>query len=53
MLAAIAVTGVIFGAVYLLMATRKLLFRPLVNAKNKTLDDLGARESCSCSRSWR
>ena len=30
-LAAIAVTGVIFGAVYLLMATRKVLFGPLVH----------------------
>ncbi len=43
-LAAIAVTGVVFGAVYLLMATRKMLFGPLVNSKNKTLMDLGARE---------
>lgn len=43
-MAAIAVTGVIFGAVYLLMATRKLLFGPLVHAANKTLTDLRARE---------
>jgi NADH-quinone oxidoreductase subunit M len=43
-LAAIAVTGVIFGAVYLLMATRKMLFGPLVNSKNKTLSDIGGRE---------
>ncbi|MBL8860262.1 MAG: NADH-quinone oxidoreductase subunit M [Planctomycetes bacterium] len=43
-LAAIAVTGVIFGAVYLLMATRKLLFGPLVLQANKTLTDLRARE---------
>jgi len=43
-LAAIAVTGVIFGAVYLLMATRKLLFGPVVHAANRTLQDLGARE---------
>jgi NADH-quinone oxidoreductase subunit M len=43
-LAAIAVTGVIFGAVYLLMATRKLLFGPLVLSANKRLTDIKARE---------
>jgi NADH-quinone oxidoreductase subunit M len=43
-LAAIAVTGVIFGAVYLLMATRKLLFGPLVLSANKRLVDIGGRE---------
>ncbi len=43
-LAAIAVTGVIFGAVYLLMATRKMLFGPLVHSENRALTDLGARE---------
>jgi NADH-quinone oxidoreductase subunit M len=43
-LAAIAVTGVIFGAVYLLMATRRLLYGPVVHAVNRTLPDLGARE---------
>jgi NADH-quinone oxidoreductase subunit M len=43
-LAAFAVTGVIFGAVYLLMATRRLLYGPLIHAENKVLSDLGARE---------
>lgn len=41
---AIAVTGVIFGAVYLLMATRRFLWGPLTNAANKGLADLSARE---------
>lgn len=39
-IAAIAVTGVIFGAVYLLMATRKLLFGPVVHEENRELPDL-------------
>ena len=43
-LAAFAVLGVIFGAVYLLMATRKLLFGPVVHAENRTLTDLNGRE---------
>jgi len=43
-LAAIAVTGVIFGAIYLLMATRKMLFGPLVHSENKSLSDLNGRE---------
>ena len=43
-MAAIAVTGVIFGAVYLLVATRKMLFGPVTNAANKHLPDLNARE---------
>jgi NADH-quinone oxidoreductase subunit M len=42
--ASAAVLGVIFGAVYLLIATRKLLFGPLVRDENKKLHDLGARE---------
>lgn len=42
--AAIGVTGVIFGAVYLLMATRRLLFGPIVHEENKSLGDLKARE---------
>ncbi len=42
--AAISVTGVIFGAVYLLMATRRVLFGPLVHEENRELTDLGARE---------
>jgi NADH-quinone oxidoreductase subunit M len=43
-LAAIAVTGVVFGAVYLLMATRKMLFGPLVHSENRALTDLNGRE---------
>ena len=43
-IAAVAVTGVIFGAVYLLMATRKMLFGPLVHSENKALSDLNGRE---------
>jgi len=43
-LAAIAVTGVIFGAVYLLMATRKMLFGPVVHSENRALTDLNGRE---------
>ena len=42
--AAISVTGVIFGAVYLLMATRRVLFGPIVHEENRELKDLGARE---------
>ena len=40
----LAVTGVIFGAVYLLMATRKVLFGPVIHDANKSLPDLNARE---------
>ena len=43
-IAAVAVTGVIFGAVYLLVATRKLLFGPVTNEANAKVADLGARE---------
>jgi NADH-quinone oxidoreductase subunit M len=43
-IASFAVLGVIFGAVYLLMATRKLLYGPLVHPENKRLSDLGLRE---------
>ena len=43
-IAAISVTGVIFGAVYLLMATRKFLWGPITHAANKSLPDIGARE---------
>ena len=43
-LTSFAVTGVIFGAVYLLMATRKLLFGPVVHEENRTLTDLNVRE---------
>jgi NADH-quinone oxidoreductase subunit M len=43
-LAAFAVSGVIFGAVYLLMAARRLLYGPIIHAENRSLADLGARE---------
>ena len=44
LLAAISASGVIFGAVYLLTATRRVLFGPLVRDENKGLSDLGPRE---------
>ncbi|MFT5155184.1 MAG: NADH-quinone oxidoreductase subunit M, partial [Planctomycetota bacterium] len=44
LLTCFAVTGVIFGAVYLLMATRKMLFGPVVHPENEGLSDLNARE---------
>ena len=40
----IGVTGVIFGAVYLLMATRRVLFGPLLLEENKALTDINGRE---------
>ncbi len=43
-IAVVAVSGVVFGAVYLLMATRRMLFGPVTHAANKALPDLGARE---------
>jgi NADH-quinone oxidoreductase subunit M len=42
--AVIGVSGVIFGAVYLLKATRKLLFGPVVHDENRVLADLSPRE---------
>jgi NADH-quinone oxidoreductase subunit M len=42
--AAVSVTGVILGAVYLLMATRRVLFGPLADPHNRSLGDLRARE---------
>jgi NADH-quinone oxidoreductase subunit M len=42
--AVVGVTGVIFGAVYLLMATRKLLFGPVTVEANRGLADLNLRE---------
>jgi NADH-quinone oxidoreductase subunit M len=39
-----ATLGVIFGAVYLLMATRRLLFGPVTKKENRSLTDLGGRE---------
>ncbi len=43
-MASIAVTGVIFGAVYLLMATRRFLWGPLTRPANRRLPDIDARE---------
>jgi len=42
--AVVGVSGVVFGAVYLLMATRKLLFGPVDRPENEALSDIGARE---------
>lgn len=42
--ATVGVTGVIFGAVYLLMATRKMLFGPVTVEANRKLADLDRRE---------
>jgi NADH-quinone oxidoreductase subunit M len=44
MLAAVATSGVIFGAVYLLYMFQKMMFGPLSNEKNKNLKDLSLRE---------
>jgi len=41
---AIGVTGVVLGAVYLLSATRRVLYGPLANEANRGLTDLGRRE---------
>jgi NADH-quinone oxidoreductase subunit M len=41
---AIAATGVIFGAVYLLWMFQRVMFGPLKNPKNENLPDLNARE---------
>jgi len=43
-IAAFATLGVILGAVYLLMATRRMFFGPLTREENRSLRDLGARE---------
>ncbi|NBV50422.1 NADH-quinone oxidoreductase subunit M [bacterium] len=42
--AAVAVLGVVFGAVYTLTLLRKVLFGPVTQAENKNLHDLGPRE---------
>ena len=42
--ASIGVTGVIFGAVYLLVATRRVLFGPIVHKENEGLADMNRRE---------
>ncbi len=44
LLAAVGVSGVIFGAIYLLMAMRRMLFGPITNSHNRALSDLNARE---------
>ena len=44
LLAAIATSGVIFGAVYLLYMFQKMMFGPLSNEKNKDLKDVSWRE---------
>jgi NADH-quinone oxidoreductase subunit M len=43
-ISALAVLGVIFGAVYLLVATRRMLYGPVTKAENRALSDLGGRE---------
>ena len=40
----IGVTGVILGAVYLLSATRRMLFGPLTLEANREVTDIGRRE---------
>ncbi len=44
LIGSVAVTGVIFGAIYLLVATRKLLFGPIVHEANRGLADVTPRE---------
>jgi NADH-quinone oxidoreductase subunit M len=44
LLTTLGVSGVIFGAVYLLMATRRVLLGPVVHEENRQLSDLNARE---------
>jgi NADH-quinone oxidoreductase subunit M len=43
-LAAIAATGVIFGAVYMLWMFQRVMFGPITHPENKTLKDLNLRE---------
>jgi NADH-quinone oxidoreductase subunit M len=42
--AAVAASGVIFAAVYLLWMFKRAMFGPLTNEKNRSLADLSARE---------
>ncbi len=42
--AVIGTSGVVLGAVYLLVATRRVLFGPVVHEENRALHDLSARE---------
>jgi NADH-quinone oxidoreductase subunit M len=41
---AVAISGVIFGATYMLWAFQRMVFGPLKNAANEALTDLNARE---------
>jgi len=43
-LAVLATTGVVLGAVYMLTLVRKVFFGPLDNPKNQTLQDMNLRE---------
>ncbi|MBN4054861.1 hypothetical protein JYT87_04050, partial [Nitrospira defluvii] len=45
---AIAVTGVILGAAYLIWLFQRVMFGPLDNPKNKVLHDLDRRELAIC-----
>ncbi|MCK5688408.1 NADH-quinone oxidoreductase subunit M [Myxococcota bacterium] len=45
LLAILATTGVIFAALYLLLATQKVFFGPVKHAANENLKDLSVRES--------
>lgn len=44
LLAAIGVSGVVLGAVYLLSATRRMLYGPITHDENRALSDLTSRE---------
>ena len=44
LLAAVGVSGVVLGAIYLLSATRRMLYGPVTHEENRTLTDLGGRE---------
>jgi NADH-quinone oxidoreductase subunit M len=44
LLGAVATSGVIFGAIYLLYMFQKMMFGPLNNPKNKELKDVSWRE---------
>jgi len=45
--AMIAVTGVVFGAIYMLTMVRQVLFGPVTSAENRNLKDLGISDWCS------
>ena len=40
----LASTGVVLGAVYMLMLVRRFLFGPLIHEENKSIEDVNARE---------